>query len=352
MAAAITATTTNESSDSRRRQQMQQDALAYPKSQKPKHSGITMVIDKLYGLQKEEFNLAGDYVDIVEIGWGLPLLWKKDAVKSRISFYHQNVVKVSLSGTLIEYAHYHNSVLKMLKTAKELGFDMIEVSDGIIDLSLNEKKELIHKVKDMGFEDYLVTVGKKDPSSQLSLEETVSQLKEASAFKPFKVVLEGRETGKGVGIYDHNGEIKWSWVRAIANRVNVNDLIFEAPLETQQAALILEFGPQVNLGNVSFGSLASLESERRGLRFDTFGITRPVSVLQTGPATKFVMFVIQRYQPIDQRELANLTQLPKRTIQKCVEELKEKGMITEHPSFEDRRQKIYRTPIAPALSGR
>src|SRR5579875_572383 len=124
-----------------------------------------------------------------------------------------------------------------------------------------------------GFE-CLYAVGKKDPVGQLSLPETISEIEAGLRLNPIKVVLEGRERGRGVGIYDENGEIKWETLRAIASRVDYRDIIFEAPLESQQAALISEFGADVNLGNISLGSVAALQSERLGLRFDTFGVAR------------------------------------------------------------------------------
>ncbi|HZW55916.1 MAG TPA: phosphosulfolactate synthase [Nitrososphaerales archaeon] len=310
--------------------------------------GITMVLDRLSGLVKEEFEQVSDSVDIVEIGWGLPLVWKEDAIASRIKFYTKHGIRVSMSGTLLEYSVFQNHTESILSKAKRMGFSIIEISDGIIDLTVEQKVKLAKLVKSKGFE-YLVAVGKKDPSAQLSLPETISQIDSALSLDPFKVVLEGRERGRGVGIYDDNGDIKWSMLRSIAKSFDYKNIIFEAPSEAQQTALISEFGSDVNLGNVALGSIAALQSERRGLRFDTFGINRPDEELVGGPSLKFVLFVVRHYQPIDQKEIASLTQLPRRTVQKAVEYLKSKQLITEHPSFEDRRSKVYRTPSATPI---
>ncbi|WP_263849153.1 phosphosulfolactate synthase [Lacticaseibacillus nasuensis] len=51
----------------------------------------------------------------------------------------------------------------------------------------------------------------------------------------------------------------------------IDQLIFEAPLKAQQVALILQFGPQVNLGNIAHDEVTALETLRRGLRGDTVG---------------------------------------------------------------------------------
>lgn len=312
---------------------------------KPRQTGMTMALDRLSGLVEDEFIQAADYVDIIEIGWGLPLVWNEKAIKDRINFYKKFNVKVSMSGTLLEYSVYQNQVDTILSKAKNLGFDTIEISDGIIDLTQEQKAKLSRLVKSKGF-DYLYAVGKKDPSGQLSVPEMISDIEAGLKLDPVKVVLEGRERGRGVGIYEENGEVRWNVLRAFSSRINYKSVIFEAPAESQQAALISEFGPDVNLGNVALGSIAALQSERLGLRFDTFGINRPSDVSSGGPSIKFILFVIRHYQPIDQKEIVSMTGLPKRTVQKAIEYLKANKLVTEHPNFEDRRSKIYRTPTA------
>jgi phosphosulfolactate synthase len=317
------------------------------KGRAPRESGLTMVLDRLYGLS-DEFEQVADYVDIVEIGWGLPLVWKDDAIAQRVRYYRDHGIEVSVSGTLLEYFAFQNDTRSILEKARRLGFSMVEISDGIIDLTQEQKSRLVKEAKSHGL-GYLIAVGKKNPAAQLSTAETISQIEAALAEGPTKVVLEGRERGRGVGIYDHDGEIKWGMLRAISASFDHRDIIFEAPNELQQVSLISELGPQVNLGNVALGSVAALQSERLGLRFDTFGVNRPAQQMRGGPSVKFVLFVIQNYQPVDQREIGLITQLPPRTIQKAIEQLKESKHITEHPNFEDRRSKIYRTPSASPL---
>jgi phosphosulfolactate synthase len=313
-----------------------------------RNSGITIVLDRLSGLVKEEFEQNATYVTAVQFGWGLPLVWEDRGISSRIDYYHGLGVKVIMSGTLIEHSILEGALETVLSKAKKLNFDMIEVSDGIIDMTPIEKEALVQKVRGSGFE-VLYTVGKKDPTAQPAITELLSQIGEGLKLNPFKVMIESRERGRGVGIYDAEGNIRWPFLRAITSSFDHHDLIFEAPLELQQAALILELGPEVNLAHVSFGSVASLRSERLGLRYDTFGIERPKEDLRVGPSTKFVLFAVRNYQPIDQKGIAAITQLPRRTIQKALVDLLERKLITEHPSFEDRRSKIYRTTSASPI---
>ena len=56
-----------------------------------------------------------------------------------------------------------------------------------------------------------------------------------------KIIFEANE-GIGVGIYDEKGAVKWGFVGAITSKYPSNRFIFESPLESQQSALIAEFG--------------------------------------------------------------------------------------------------------------
>jgi len=64
-----------------------------------------------------------------------------------------------------------------------------------------------------------------------------------------KVVLEANE-GVSVGIYDEKSLIKWNLIGAITAKFPPSTFIFEAPLESQQSALIAEFGQRVNLAEI------------------------------------------------------------------------------------------------------
>ena len=60
-----------------------------------------------------------------------------------------------------------------------------------------------------------------------------------------------------------------------------------------------------------------------------------------GPATKFVYFIIKSHHPIDQTELIRLSDLPRRTIQGVIEDLKHQGLIAESAGTDDARKKVY-----------
>ena len=313
-----------------------------PEKKAPRVTGVTHVLDRMQGpLSGEWWAHAAPYVDIVKIGWGLPLLFPRETIRRRIREYQSHSLEVSTGGTLLELTIREGKAERFVTEARDLGFNIVEVSEGVIDLSPEQVEEMAELVRSKGLE-VLIEVGKKDIQHQYSLRETMSRLLHARKLSPRKVILESRESGKGVGIYDEIGGVKWDWVHAITASLPMEDIIFEAPREEQQIALIKELGGEVNLGNVSPDSVFPLASQRLGLRGDTFGLPTHRALPEGSPAAKFVYFLIENHQGLEQGEIVSLSRLPRRTVQMAVRELERQGLIAESISMRDARRREYR----------
>jgi phosphosulfolactate synthase len=85
------------------------------------------------------------------------------------------------------------------------------------------------------------------------------------------VILEGRESGQGVGVFQNSGSVNDFEVDRIIDGLGsaADKLIWEAPLKSQQTFFIEKFGSNVGLGNVTIDQVLALEALRNGLRFDT-----------------------------------------------------------------------------------
>lgn len=312
-----------------------------PRAARPRTTGITHVLDRLDGINHEELAYLAPYIDVAKIGWGLPLLLPRAKVRERIKQYHDCSVEVSTGGTLLEYAVTHDRVPHLMNEARELGFDIVEISNGIIELSAAQIERLAKAARERSL-DFFIEVGKKDTHYQLSLKETISQIAHARSLQPRKVIVESRESGRGVGIYDSDGAIKWDWVRSILAEHPAPELIFEAPQENQQVQLIRELGSDINLGNVALRSVAPLASERLGLRGETFGTIRRAKGVKGPPAAKFLFFLLETYHGLDQSQLAQMSRLPRRTVQSALESLLKQGLVEESVSLHDSRRREYR----------
>jgi len=315
--------------------------VAPPAVRRPRTSGLTHVLDRLVPVHSVELEYLAPYFDVAKIGWGLPLLLPREKVRERINTFHQQSIEVSTGGTLLEYAVTHDRANQFFDEARELGFDLIEISSGVIELAPHQIERLARSVKERGL-DFYIEVGKKDTHYQLSLKETIAQIGHALSLEPRKVILESRESGRGVGVFDSDGAIKWDWVRSILAEHAKEDLIFEAPMEAQQVQLLQELGSDVNLGNVALRSVAPLATERLGLRSETLGTIRTGKVVKGPPAAKFLFFLLETYRGLDQTQLSQMSRLPRRTVQSALESLRQQGLVRESVSLHDSRRREYR----------
>lgn len=240
---------------------------------KPRTEGLTMVIDKGIGIRylRDLLEIAGDYIDFLKFSFGTSLLYPHHILKEKIELSIDYGLDVYPGGTLFEVALSQNKLNEYLFRAKQLGFTAIEISDGTLEFSSKLRWEAITKSQSLGFK-VLTEVGKKDSHNPMSLLEMKDQIETDLSNHVDYIIIEGRESGKGVSIYHDDGEIDLSMMEGILASVKgkENVLIWEAPLKKQQVTLIKELGNNVNLGNIQVDEVLALETLRRGLRGDTF----------------------------------------------------------------------------------
>jgi phosphosulfolactate synthase len=230
-----------------------------------------MLIDKGIGINatKDLIMMASDYIDVVKYTFGTSAFYDADVCGLKISLFKDADIEIMPGGTFLEVAVWQGTYDKYLKRAKELGFTTIEVSDGTIEMDLDTRKRVIKQALDEGFR-VISEVGKKKPEEKPPIALMHEEIQQDLEVGAFKVIVEAREAGKGVGIFDEKGEIKESEIdNIISGGVDVNDLIWEAPIKGQQQYLIKRFGVNVNLGNVAPEDILALEALRQGLRGDT-----------------------------------------------------------------------------------
>lgn len=241
------------------------------RSEKPRQTGLTMVIDKGLGkhLLKDLIQTAGDYIDVIKLTFGTSAFYSKDFLKKKNEMITAAGIDVMPGGTFLEVAVWQKTLDSYLKRARQLGFSAIEVSDGTIEMDRHTRREAIKKCLDSGFK-VITEVGKKDPAEMPAIAVIQELIVDDLAQGALKVIIEAREAGKGVGIFDKDGRTRKDEIeRILAGGAEVNDLIWEAPLKNQQQDLVLRFGLNVNLGNIPAEEVLALEALRQGLRGDT-----------------------------------------------------------------------------------
>ena len=119
----------------------------------------------------------------------------------------------------------------------------------------------------------LTEVGKKDNKVKVSIESLIEQVHKDLETGAYKVIMEGRESGKNIGLYDEKGKlIENKYEQFSSKLVNPDDIIWEAPLKDQQFDFIVKMGSDVNLGNIATSEVLALEALRTGLRGDTLNL--------------------------------------------------------------------------------
>lgn len=307
---------------------------------KPRQEGLTLTVDKLESFDRENFEILAAYIDQIKIYNTYPLLISNDLLQKRISYYHNFDIKVSTGSTLTEYAISENSFERYIKECAKMGFDIIEIGENNADIDIDEKRKISNSILSADLK-FNWKIGKKDPRHQIGIDNTLLRIEDVIKVGAKKVILEANE-GISVGIYDQNGSVIWNYVAALTAKYPPNTFIFEAPLPTQQSALIAEFGQRVNLGEINIDSVASVESQRRGfLSKSSFGMSFSQKEIGGGPASKFIYYLIKTKNPIEQGDLIGITHLPRRTVQSAIEDLKNQGFIIERNSLDDSRRKVY-----------
>jgi len=233
---------------------------------KPRQNGLTHVMDKGLNIRDIEgmFDTAGDFVDIVKLGWGTSYVTNN--LEKKIALYRSFETPVVCGGTLFEAVYAKGKLDEFKAWLTEHRFAHVEISDGTIDIPRDEKLELIRDFA----RDFVVLseVGSKDSDVVYAPYQWVEWIKEELEAGSWKVITEAREGGTA-GIFRKDGDMRTGLIDEIVHGVPVDDLIFEAPTKSSQAWFVKQLGPNVNLGNIPPDEVIPLETLRLGLRGDT-----------------------------------------------------------------------------------
>jgi phosphosulfolactate synthase len=237
-----------------------------PRGGKPRSHGLTHVMDKGLNLRDIEglFDTAGEYVDIVKLGWGTSYVTNN--LEKKIALYRSFQMPVVCGGTLFEAVYGQSKIDEFKSWLQHYRFSHVEISDGTLDIPRDEKLRLIQEFA----ADFVVLseVGSKDSEVNIAPYLWVQWMREELDAGAWKVIAEGREGGTA-GIYRPSGELRTGLVDEIEHSLSFHDVIWEAPTKGSQAWFVRHFGPEVNLGNIPPDEVIALETLRLGLRADT-----------------------------------------------------------------------------------
>lgn len=237
------------------------------RSQKPRASGLTMVMDKGLSLRECEnmIDIAGTYIDIVKLGFGSSMI--TPGLENKLSLFKEAGIPVYFGGTLLEAFIVRGQFEDYLRLMDRFKMEYAEVSDGSISMPHPEKCHYIQRLSKRLT--VISEVGSKEEGILIRPAKWIDMMNAELQAGSWKVIAEARESGT-VGIYRPNGKAHVVLINKIASRIPEDKIIWETPQKSQQAYFIRHFGANVNLGNISPVEVIALETLRLGLRSDTF----------------------------------------------------------------------------------
>lgn len=237
---------------------------------KPRSSGITMVSDYQLGLAglADLIEVAGHYIDMYKIATGTARLFPKEHLTAKTALLKAHGIRPFLGGQFQEYV-IHTMGIEALPRhfaeARDVGFDIIEVSDNMVPLGQGTRQRMFEMIRDHG----LVPVGEiGDKRTSSSVTSIVDEVNDVLAMGADMVLVEAAELM-------HGGAPNETLIHALREGVDISRCIFElatprvgsttVQIYAGKKFLIKTFGPDVNLGNVTPDVVIETETTRLGL---------------------------------------------------------------------------------------
>jgi len=183
-------------------------------------------------------------------------------------------VPTTAGGGPFEIATAQGRLPDYLDLCADIGFSRIECGEGFTTLPL-APAQIVRLARERGLEVQFELGHKHDgPMTSAGVEVLIEQGKAWLGAGANSLVIEARESGAGVGLFDAQGQLHETLADRFAEVFGLSAVVFEAPTKRSQFAFLSHFGPEVELANVRLEELLRVEIYRRGLHSDAFGQER------------------------------------------------------------------------------
>lgn len=249
----------------------------------PKKTGKIMVIEKEFGPAGAEdwARVGAGLADIVKCTFGTGAIYDEEVLKEKNSVYKKAEISPMVGGTLTEIAmisaggYSEAEIGGYLDYALSVGFTHLEFSDGSIYIPDEARNGIIRLCTGKGFT-VVSEVGKKDPKKDelITTEKRIELMKGDLDSGAVMVIVEARESGKGIGVMGKDGKVDFSELDRIIDEVGLENTMIEAPDKAQQQEIFMKYGPEANVGNIQPKDILAVGALRGGLRGDTISALR------------------------------------------------------------------------------
>jgi len=202
------------------------------------------------------------------------LIADEKATRRKITAAAARHVPTVTGGGPFEVAAAQGQLEAYLDLCADLGVTKVECGEGFTTLSMRPEEVVrMAHARGLGVQ---FELGKKHegPLTEDTLGATIELGRVWLAAGAEQLVVEARESARGVGAFDQRGVLNLDFVDRFAEAFGLETVIFEAPTKASQFTFLEHFGPQVRLGNVRLEELLRVEIYRRGLHSDAFAIPK------------------------------------------------------------------------------
>ena len=186
------------------------------RTEKPRESGYTMVMDKGLSLREAEdmIDSSGDFIDIVKLGWATSYVTSQ--LDQKIKLYQNAGIPCYLGGTLFEAFVIRDQFDDYMRVVDKYNLEHVEVSDGSITMDHDDKCDYIQRIS----KNYTVLseVGSKDAAKIIPPYKWIDQMRTELEAGAWKVIGEARESGN-VGLFRDSGEVRQGLVEEILTQI-------------------------------------------------------------------------------------------------------------------------------------
>lgn len=242
---------------------------------KPRTYGMTEIRAPYYDTfgtrhLQDVFDVAGPWVDGIKWAGGSFALLPREQVRKFTDIAHENNAYVSSGGwieTVLRYGDH--AVDQYLKEAKEVGFDVIEISTGFIMLPTSGLERLVQKVTDAGLKakpELGIQIGSGGDSgidelaaeSKKDVGDLIDRGKRALDAGASIIMIESE------GITENVAEWNTSAAAEIINGLGLENVMFEASDGPVFEWYVKNYGNEVNLF-VDHSQILQLEGLRQNI---------------------------------------------------------------------------------------
>ena len=209
------------------------------------------------------------------------MIANENSTRRKVAAARKHGVPTVTGGGPFEVAVAQGQLPAYLDLVADLGVTRIECGEGFTDLKA-APADIVKQARRRGLETQF-ELGKKHTGAFTSdsVRLLIEQGKRWLDAGALQLVVEARESARGVGLFDQDGNFNGAFADRFAEAFGLQTVMFEAPNKPSQFALLDHFGREVHLCNVRLEELLRVEIYRRGLHSDAFAKAhlRPAAVV-------------------------------------------------------------------------